>query len=135
MVEPRKLCRLKFLARLLPLRGNRLRRVRARRTKRRMFRRFVAHDLPVFNEPKNLLFGLLSALAVRVRGRLLSRVTTALRFRRFFECSGVIAFAVQIRSGLMRLGSGFMILGGFRVTGHRHRISPNFGLHVSTAVS
>ena len=105
-----------------------------------MFRRFAELQLPDFRnemgegtgEPtltgsektwpasKILLLGLRRALAMRVGGRLVGRVTAALCLCGFFHSGGMIALAVQLGSGLMRLGSGSMILSGFRMSGHWH---------------
>ncbi len=46
----------------------------------------------------------------------------------------MIAFAVQLRGVLMRLGSSTMIFGGFRVGGHWHRVTPDVCLCASTVV-
>lgn len=64
----------------------------------------------------------------------MGRVTAALRLGGFFERGGMIAFAMQLGGGLMRLGSGAMIFGGFRVSGHWHRVSPDGCLCASTVV-
>jgi hypothetical protein len=69
---------------------------------------------------KILLAGPHCALAMRVGGRFLSRIAAALRLRRFGECGGMIAFAVQLGGGMMGLRGGFMILSSFRVGGHWH---------------
>ncbi len=121
-----------------------------------MWHRLVEHRPPVCQKPdggeslrtlptltgfektwavsKISLLGLRRALAVRIGGRLVGRVTAPLRLGGFFERGRMIAFAMQLGGGLMRLGSGAMILGGFRVGGHWHRVSPDGCLCASTVV-
>jgi hypothetical protein len=73
---------------------------------------------------KVLFLDLRRTFAMRIGGRLVGRVATALCRCGFFKCGRMIAFAVHLGGGLMSIRSGAMILSGFRVSGHWHWASP-----------
>lgn len=71
------------------------------------------------------------ALAVCIRGRLAGRFAATVSLRRLLQGGGMVALAVAFRSGFVRLGRNFVMLGGLGVTCHWHEDSPCQGLNAS----